>query len=171
MEEGRAIIKKVIDQWGEKPLSSLTVEEVGKYLFALGRSGSYKQNFVSKVKKMYREAYWYGCDIPSPSFPIFAKKSKKGDIFTPEELTKLFNPELYQDKALHLFYLCCLSGGLRMGEARGLRPKQIRRRSLLTALSKRTGHGRTTTKRGPRNIPSSASSPSRILPLISSRNT
>jgi integrase len=125
MQEGRAIMKKVIDQWGEKPLSSLTVKEVGKYLFDLKRSGSHKQDFISKVKEMYREAYWHGCDIPTPSFPTFVKNSKKGDIFTAEELTKLFNPELYKDKALYLFYLCCLSGGLRMGEARGLRPKQI----------------------------------------------
>jgi integrase len=122
MQEGRAIMKKVIDQWGEKPLSSLTVKEVGKYLFDLKRSGSHKQDFISKVKEMYREAYWYGCDIPTPTF---VKNSKKGDIFTAEELTKLFNPELYKDKELYLFYLCCLSGGLRMGEARGLRPKQI----------------------------------------------
>jgi hypothetical protein len=64
---------------------------------------------------MYREAYWYGCDIPILASPLFAKKSKKGDIFTPEELTKLFNPELYKDRELYLFYLCRLSGGLRMG--------------------------------------------------------
>jgi integrase len=125
MSEGWAIMRKVIEQWGEKPLSRLKVEEVGNYLFNLDRSGSYKQGFISKVKEMYREAYWYGCDIPVPSFPAFIKKSKKGDIFTPEELTKLFNPDLYEDKALYLFYLCCLSGGLRMGEARGLHPKQI----------------------------------------------
>jgi integrase len=74
---------------------------------------------------MYREAYWHGCDIPTPTFPTFVKNSKKGDIFMAEELTKLFNPDLYKDKELYLFYLCCLSGGLRMGEARGLRPKQI----------------------------------------------
>jgi integrase len=125
MKEGRAIMRRIIEQWGNKPLARLKVEEVGKFLFALNRSGSYKQNFISKVKEMYREAYWHGCDIPIPSFPIFAKKTKKGDIFTSEELTKLFNPDIYKDKDLHLFYLCCLSGGLRMGEARGLRPKQI----------------------------------------------
>ncbi|MDR2602043.1 MAG: site-specific integrase [Spirochaetaceae bacterium] len=125
MQEGRAIMKKVIDQWGDKPLSGLTVKEVGKYLFDLKRSGSHKQDFISKVKEMYREAYWHGCDIPTPTFPTFVKNSKKGDIFTAEELTKLFNPELYKDKELYLFYLCCLSGGLRMGEARGLRPRQI----------------------------------------------
>jgi integrase len=125
MQEGQAIMKKVIDQWGEKPLSGLTVKEVGKYLFDLKRSGSHKQDFISKVKEMYREAYWHGCDIPTPTFPTFVKNSKKGDIFTAEELTRLFNPELYKDKELYLFYLCCLSGGLRMGEARGLRPRQI----------------------------------------------
>jgi integrase len=125
MQEGRAIMRKVIEQWGNKPLSRLTVEEVGKYLFALDRSGSYKRTFICKMRELYREAYWYGCDIPVPSFPLFAQNVKKADIFTSEELTKLFNPDLYKDKGLHLFYLCCLSGGLRMGEARGLRPKQI----------------------------------------------
>jgi hypothetical protein len=53
---------------------------------------------------MYRETYWYGCDIPVLLFPIFARKSKKGDIFTAEELAKLFKPDLYQDKESHLFY-------------------------------------------------------------------
>jgi integrase len=110
---------------GPGPLSQLKVEEVGKFLFALNRSGSYKQNFISKIKEMYREAYWYGCNIPIPSFPVFAKKTKKGDIFTSEELSKLFNPEIYADKGLYLFYLYCLSGGLRMGEARATRPQQI----------------------------------------------
>jgi integrase len=50
---------------------------------------------------------------------------KRTDIFTGDELTRLFNPELYTDKALRLYYLCCLTGALRMGEARGLRAKQI----------------------------------------------
>jgi integrase len=125
MEEGRAIMKRIVEQWGEKPIALLKVEDIVKYLFDLKRSGSYKRNLICKVKEMYREAYWYGCDIPAPTFPSFARNPKKGDIFTPEELTKLFNPDLYEDKALHLYYLCCLSGGLRMGEARALRPQQI----------------------------------------------
>jgi calcineurin-like phosphoesterase family protein/integrase len=156
MEEGRAIMKKVIGQWGDKPLSSLKVEEVGQYLFALERSGSYKHNFICKVKEMYREAYWYGCDIPAPSFPSFAVKSKKGDIFTPEELTKLFKPELYKDKDLYLFYLCCLSGGLRMGEARGLRPKQIlfdRKALIVDGFVKRNGTRTNYNKKGTEEHP------------------
>jgi integrase len=62
---------------------------------------------------------------PFLPYPLFAQNSKKAGIFISDELTKLFNPDLYKDRDLHLFYLCCLSGGLRMGEARGLRPKQI----------------------------------------------
>jgi hypothetical protein len=88
MQEGRAIMKKVIEQWGEKPLSGLTVKEVGKYLFDLKRSGSHKQDFISKVKEMYREAYWHRCNIPTPTFPTFVKNSKKGDIFTAKEFPR-----------------------------------------------------------------------------------
>jgi integrase len=53
------------------------------------------------------------------------KKAGKTDIFSEGEVTRLFNPELYADKALRLFYVCCLTAALRTGEARGLRVKQI----------------------------------------------
>jgi hypothetical protein len=137
MEQGRAIMRKIIEQWGNKPLSLLKVEEVGNYLFSLNRSGSYKQSFTSKVKELYREAYWYGCDIPVPSFPSFSKKSKKGDIFTPEELTKLFNPELYEDKELHLFFYSACPGGSAWGKRGGCVSNKsflIKKLSSLTVL-------------------------------------
>jgi integrase len=163
MEEGRAIMKKVIEQWGHKPLSQLKVEDVGNYLFALNRSGSYKRNFIFKLKELYREASWYGCAIPIPSFPSFVKKPKKADIFTPEEITKLFTPEIYQDKALYLYYLCCLSGGLRMGEARGLRPKQIlfeKKALIVDGFVKKDGTRTAYNKKGPEEHPKL-----RIVPL------
>jgi integrase len=55
----------------------------------------------------------------------FVRKGSKTGIFTWDELARLFSPKLYTDKALYLYYLCCLSGTLWMGEARGLRLKQI----------------------------------------------
>jgi integrase len=163
MEEGRAIMRKIIEQWGDKPLSQVKVEDVGKYLFSLPRSGSYKRNFIFKIKEIYREAFWYGCDIPIPSFPSFVKKPKKADIFTPEEITKLFNADLYQDKALHLYYLCCLSGGLRMGEARGLRPRQIlfdKKALIVDGFVKKNGIRTTYNKKGTEEHPKL-----RIVPL------
>jgi integrase len=50
---------------------------------------------------------------------------RRADIFTDGELERLFNSRIYGDSELYLFYLCCLTAGLRLGEARGLRPKQI----------------------------------------------
>jgi integrase len=50
---------------------------------------------------------------------------RRADIFTDEELERFFNSKIYGDSELYLFYLCCLTAGLRPGEARGLRPKQI----------------------------------------------
>jgi integrase len=53
------------------------------------------------------------------------KCSRRADIFTDGELERFFNFKIYGDSELYLFYLCCLTAGLRPGEARGLRPKQI----------------------------------------------
>jgi integrase len=53
------------------------------------------------------------------------KHSRKADIFTAGELERSFNPGIYGDTELYLFYLCCLTAGLRPGEGRRLRPKQI----------------------------------------------
>jgi integrase len=103
----------------------LKVEEILMYVSGLERSGSYKRNFMCKVKELYREACWYGCNIPVPSFPSFKKNTRKADIFTEDELRSYFNPELYADQNLYLFYLCCLSAALRPGKAHRLRPKQI----------------------------------------------
>jgi integrase len=51
---------------------------------------------------------------------LIGKCSRKTDIFTTEELRRFFNPDIYGDQYLYLFYLCCLIAGLRPGEARGL---------------------------------------------------
>jgi integrase len=53
------------------------------------------------------------------------KCSQRADIFTDEELERFFNSKIYGDSEMYLFYLCCLTAGLRPGETRGLRPKQI----------------------------------------------
>jgi integrase len=59
------------------------------------------------------------------TLPSFRKNTRKADIFTIEELRGYFNPGIYGDPDLYLFYLCCLTAGLRPGEGRGLRPRQI----------------------------------------------
>jgi integrase len=125
MKEGRTAMRTIIILWGDKPVASLKAEEIVQYLSGLDRSGSYKSNFISRVKEIYREARWYGGDIPTPSFPVFKRNTRKTDTFTDWELERYFNPDMYEDSDMYLFYLCCLTAGLRSGEARGLCPKQI----------------------------------------------
>jgi integrase len=40
-------------------------------------------------------------------------------------LKRFFNPGIYRDQDLYLFYLCCLTAGLRPGETRGLCTRHI----------------------------------------------
>jgi integrase len=125
MKEARNRIEIIMEKWGEKTLEALTVEEVGNYLFSLKRSGSWKILFVHYLKEVYSEAAWYGCKVAVPQFPKFVRKVKKADIFTTEELNKLLVPENFPSEQTYLFFLCLLSGGLRLGEAAGMRVKQV----------------------------------------------
>jgi integrase len=125
MKEGRTAMRTIIMLWEDKPIASLKVEEIVQYLSDCNRSGSYKSNFISRVKEVYREASRYGGDILTPSFPVFKRNTRRTDTFTDWELEQYFNPDIYEDSEMYLFYLCCLTAGLRLGEARGLCPKQI----------------------------------------------
>jgi integrase len=69
------------------------------------------------IRKYYQEK--------NETLPSFKKNTRKADIFTIEELRRYFNPDIYGNPDLYLFYLCCLTAGLRPGEGRGLRPRQI----------------------------------------------
>jgi hypothetical protein len=123
INEARNKIRRILELWGDRTLESLTVEEVGKYLFSVEKSGSWKLLFLANLKEVYTEAPWYGCTLPLPLFPRFSKKSRKADIFTTEELNKLLVPENFLSGETYLFFLCLLSGGLRLGEAAGIRAK------------------------------------------------
>jgi integrase len=125
MAEARVKIRLIMEEWGERTLRSLTVEEVGNYLFAKKKSGSWKRNFLKVLREIYSEAAWYKVKIVTPEFPKFAKRSKKADSFSTEELNALFKPENFPTYEYYLFFLCCLGAGLRLGEAAAVRRRQI----------------------------------------------
>jgi integrase len=104
---------------------SIETDQVVNYLFTLERSGSWKNRYLSIFGEIYTEAPRYGIKAPRPDFPAFAKNSKKADIFTSPELKLLFTPENFPSPEFFLFFLLSLSGGLRLGEARAVRLKQI----------------------------------------------
>ena len=123
--ESRAYVKLIIDEWGNFPLKDIDPEDVMTYLFKVKRSGSWKNRYLTIFKEIYAEAPRHGCKIMTPKFPSFARNSKKADIFTNAELAALFQPRNFPDNQFFLLFLLALSGGLRLGEARGVRYKQI----------------------------------------------
>jgi integrase len=163
LNEARFKINIIIEKWGERTLESLTVEEVGNYLFTVKKSGSWKMAFINNLKEIYSEASWYGCKIPIPVFPKFSKKARKADIFTIEEYKKLLVPGNFPSDEVYLIFRCLLSGGLRLGEVAGMRAKQVLFESKALIID---GFMRTDYTRAPYNKKGSEEHPkARIVPL------
>jgi len=123
--KGRRMMQHINEAWGLRPLRSLELNEVMNYLFAVERSGSWKNQYLSALREIYLEAQFLGCKIYKPDFPSIGKVHVKADIFTEEELIMLFRPQNFNHSLMLLFFLTSLSGGLRLGETRALRVKQI----------------------------------------------
>jgi integrase len=107
---------------GDLKLEALGVDLVMPYLFSLDRFGKWKNRFLEILGEIYMEAPWYDCRVSKPAFQRFAITSRKADIFTTAELDRLFRPENFVSYQLYLFFLLCLSRGMRIGEVRA---KQI----------------------------------------------
>jgi integrase len=125
LAECRRYIKQIMGLWGDLKLEALGVDVVMPYLFGFERSGKWKNRFLEILGEVYTEAPWYGCRVQKPAYQRFAANSKKADIFTTEELDRLFKPDNFISYQLYLFFLLCLSGGMRLGEVRAVRAKQI----------------------------------------------
>ncbi|WP_461254880.1 tyrosine-type recombinase/integrase [Treponema sp. R80B11-R83G3] len=125
LAEARGYINLIIQEFGCYALKDIDSEDVITYLFKIKRSGSWKNRYLTIFKEIYAEAPRYGCKIRTPPFPSFARNSKKADIFTNAELAALLKPGNFPDDVYFIMFLLILSGGLRLGEARGVRYKQI----------------------------------------------
>jgi integrase len=125
MREARGIIKKITADFGDLYIDDLDAIMVTKRLLDLDWSGSRKNRYIQVLGEIYQEAIWYGSKVVPPKFPTFRRNVRKADIFTPAELNQIFVPENFPSEMMFLFFLCCLSAGLRLGEARAIRQKQI----------------------------------------------
>jgi integrase len=125
MIDGRRFIRKIIEQWGDRKLESIEADEVSSLLFETKRSGSWKNRYLQIFGEVYEEAAWFKVKAVKPPFPTFARHSKKADIFTTAELNKIFQLQNFPDVVYYALFLVSLSGGLRLGEARAIRAKQI----------------------------------------------
>jgi hypothetical protein len=111
MKEARHKMKIMMELWGDRTLESLTVEEVGNYLFSVEKSGSWKKLFTNNLKEVYAEAAWHGCKIPVPVFPKFVKKVKKADILLRTNSINCWSPKTFpRRKRTCSFYVYCPAG-------------------------------------------------------------
>jgi integrase len=62
--------------------------------------------------------------VVKPSFQRFVRDSKKCDVFSTDELNRLFVPDNFSSETFFLFFLVCLSAGMRLGEIRAFRAQQ-----------------------------------------------
>ena len=140
MVECRRYIKRIIDLWGDTSL--VAVEVVMPYLFGLDRSGKWKNRFLEVLGEIYMEAPWHNCQAGKPVFQRFAANSKKADIFTTAEFDLLFRVDNFPDYQFYLLFLLCLSGGMRLGEVRAVRAKQViadRKILIIDGFCKKSG--------------------------------
>ena len=121
----RGYIVKIIKKWGDVDILNLKEKDVLEYLFKINRSGSWKNSYLSVFSEIFKEAIWFDLKIVPPNFNNFVRHSKKADIFSTEELQKLFKEENFPSKMMYLFFLLCLSAGMRLGEIRAVRAKQF----------------------------------------------
>lgn len=121
----RGYITQIIERWGDCYIDSLEPREILQYLFKVERSGSWKNSYLSVFSEIFQESVWFGCNISKPNFRSFVRHSKKADIFSTQELEILFKKENFPNEMMYLFFLLCLSAGMRLGEVRAVRAKQI----------------------------------------------
>jgi integrase len=130
LKESRTYLEKIIEKWGSYDIRDIKVSDVGNYLLGVDRSGSWKKHYITVFYEIYDEAAWQGLKVTLPIFPTFTRAQGKTDIFSSSELKRLFVPENFQGFAVdaetvYLLFLVSAFAGLRLGEARALRPKQF----------------------------------------------
>lgn len=130
MKESRGYLEEIIKKWGGYDIQDIKASEVGSYLLGIERSGSWKKRYIAIFYEVFDEASWQGINVSRPNFPNFTKKAGNTDIFSSDELKKLFIIENFSGSAVdaetvYLFFLVSVFAGLRLGETRALRPKQF----------------------------------------------
>ena len=149
--ESRVYVDYIIREWGDRNIKDVDPGSVVDYLFKIKKSGSWKNRYITIFKEIFLEAPRYGCKIQVPQFPRFALNTKKADVFTDAELSALFKPENFPDASFYLMFLLALSGGLRLGEARAVRWKQIlfdKKILIVDGFCKRNGDRTVYNKKG-----------------------
>ena len=126
MNQKRQIIEEINKQFGNWQINKIQARDIESFLIMDSHSGSWKNFYMETFNQICDETKWL-CHEPVNRFQFtkFARNSKKADVFTNSEITRLFSKRdwiFYRDYLLFLTMYCC---GLRIGEVRALQVEQI----------------------------------------------
>lgn len=125
LDQKKFFLREINNDFGERAIQEISEREVETLLLSKQKSGSWKNSYLETLMDIYREAKWNGIKVALPGFQRFKRNSKKADVLTEDEIKALFEPRNFSNQDLLLMFelgLCC---GLRLGEMRAARKRQI----------------------------------------------
>ena len=128
LNQKRQLLGKIVESFGEEELESVLIKDVVQHLLEMKeeRSSSWKNRYLEVFKNLYDEYNWrMENSLPLPAFPRFSNSPRQADVFSSEELKRLFDKKIWRSEDEFLLYYLTVSCGLRLGEARGLKANQF----------------------------------------------
>ena len=118
-------LEEIVKDFGSIELTNMSVKKVIDCLAKKEKSATWKNQYIYVLKMIYSYANYNDAHILTPQFPRFVIHQKKSDIFTPDEIRLILNPDFYNHEVFYYLFLLIFGAGLRSGEARAFKPNQL----------------------------------------------
>lgn len=130
LQAKRGYLREIVGRFGAHDVRDIEARTVSEWLLASGRGAGWNKHCLAVLREVFEEASWRGVKVSLPAMPSFTEKYKSADIFSGEELRRLFRRENFENSNYgaekpYLLFLVSAVAGLRVGEARGLRVRQF----------------------------------------------
>lgn len=126
IKQKRYMIELIISQFGNRNIFDIKASEIENYLINdTSHGNSWKNSYLETFGAIYEETEWLAKNCPKPAFHKFVRNSKKADIFSIKELEEFFKFSNWTSYDEWLLFRVIFFCGLRISEARALRPCQF----------------------------------------------
>ena len=157
IKQKRHFIELIISQFGNRNIFNLKVSEIEDFLIKdKQHSNSWKNSYLGVFGNIYEETSWLKKTCQKPAFHRFVRNAKKADILTIKELDDFFNYSYWKSYDEWLLFRIIFFCGLRISEARALRPSQFYWKSKVVVINgfcKRNGERTNYNKKGSNDDP------------------
>lgn len=126
IKQKRYMIELIISQFGNRNIFDIKVSEIENYLINdVAHGNSWKNSYLETFGAIYEETEWLAKTCPKPFFHKFVRNSRKADILRINELNEFFKFSNWTSYDEWLLFRVIFFCGLRISEARALRPCQF----------------------------------------------